>query len=147
MTLSFYNNWHIYTNVVSVMRSVVIQSRVLLTFQLLACRHLCRLTDNQTLRPWTVDTANKLQHVGGLIYTLRNKSIVKMMNTQLNLLANSGVKLKHWLNYSARGGGSLQTRGLKGRSSSPKGEQRCFRPPTRGFRVFNALCLAFMAFK
>jgi len=51
--------------------------------------------------------------------------------------------------YSARGGGSLQARGLKGRSWSPKGrEQRWgFRPPTRGFRAFKALCLAFMAFK
>jgi len=47
-----------------------------------------------------------------------------------------------WLNYSARGGGSLQARGLKGR------EQRWgSRPLTRCFRAFKALSLAFMAFK
>ena len=54
-----------------------------------------------------------------------------------------------WLNYSARGGGSLQARGLKGRSSSPMDREQKWgsRPPTRGFRAFKALCLAFMAFK
>ena len=40
-----------------------------------------------------------------------------------------------WLNYSARDGGSLQTRGLKGRSSSPKGREQKWgsQPPTRAF--------------
>ena len=54
-----------------------------------------------------------------------------------------------WLNYSARGDGSLRARGLKGRSSSPKDRKQRWgsRPPTMGFRAFKALCLAFMAFK
>ena len=39
------------------------------------------------------------------------------------------------LNYSSRGGGSLQVRGLKGRSSSPKDQEQRWgsRPPTRVF--------------
>ena len=56
-------------------------------------------------------------------------------------------RVNQWLNYSARGGGSLQARGLKGRSWSPKGREHrwCSRPPTRGFRAFKAFCLAFIA--
>jgi len=40
-----------------------------------------------------------------------------------------------WLNYSARGGGSLQARGLKGRSSSLKGQEQRWgsRPPSGVF--------------
>jgi len=34
---------------------------------------------------------------------------------------HAGETFNQWLNYSARGGGSLQARGLKGRSWSPKG--------------------------
>ena len=50
---------------------------------------------------------------------------------------------RHWLNYSATRGGSLQARGLKGRSSSPKDREQRWgcRPPTSGFRAFKALCL------
>ena len=63
--------------------------------------------------------------------------------------SNYLYKLRQRLNYSARGGGSIQARGLKGQSLSPKDrEQTCgSRPPTMGFRAFKALCLAFMAFK
>ena len=45
-----------------------------------------------------------------------------------------------WLNYSARRGGSLQAQGLKGPSSSPKDREQRWgsRPPTMGFRAFNA---------
>ena len=59
------------------------------------------------------------------------------------------VYCTQWLNYLARGGGSLQARGLEGRSSSPKGREQRWgsRPPTRGFRAFKALWLAFIAFK
>jgi len=62
----------------------------------------------------------------------------------INLLA-----LMQWLNYSARGDGSLQARGLKGRSSNPKGRENrwCSWPLTRGFRAFKAFCWAFIAFK
>ena len=56
---------------------------------------------------------------------------------------STSVSANQWLNYSARGGGSLQARGLKDRSSSPKGREQRWgsRPPTRGFRAFKALCL------
>ena len=51
------------------------------------------------------------------------------------------VDYSQWLNYSARGGGSLQARGLKGRSSSLKGREQRWgsQPPTRGCRAFKAL--------
>ena len=53
------------------------------------------------------------------------------------------VPCKQWLNYSARGGGYLWARGLKGRSWSPKGREQRWgsRPPTWGFRAFVALWL------
>jgi len=59
------------------------------------------------------------------------------------------LSVTQWLNYSARGGGSLEARGLKGRSTSPKDREQRWgsRPPTIGIRAFEALCLAFMAFK
>jgi len=59
------------------------------------------------------------------------------------------VRVVEFSFYSARGGGSLQARGLKGRSLSPKGREPRYdsRPPTRGFRAFKAHCSTFMAFK